>query len=184
MNTTTIPEPIVCETRVQYQSGDDMCIDDPRHGDACNLGTGEVHVARMIGGVVYDTANAALIAGVGEYFGASCYALSRLYRSHDGKFFVLRMATARNLASFKLGAITEPDEVLSTARDHVGETRAADFLRTWYCSGLLPLDDEFAREWAESVLPVAECEAVLAALARRYASRPDASADPASTAED
>lgn len=173
MNTTTIPEPIVRETRVQYLDGEDMCIDDPRHRDTCNLGTGEVHVARMIGGVVYDTAKADLVVGVGEYFGATCYALSRLYRSPDGKFFVLRMATASNLASFKLEAITEPDEVLSTARDHVGASRAADFLRIWYCSGLLPLDDEFARDWAESVLPVAECESVLAALSSRYAPRPD-----------
>lgn len=173
MNQTTIPEPIVCETRVQHLDGSDVHIDDPRHGDTCNLSTGEVHVARMIGGVVYDTAKVVLIVGVGEYFGSSCYGLSRLYRSYDGKFFQLRMAWIDDVGTFDMEAITWPSSILEAVKLHVGQSNAAQFLRTWYCSGLLPIDDEFARDWAESVLPVAECESVLAAMAGRNAPRPE-----------
>ena len=67
-------------------------------------------------------------------------------------------------------------DVLTVAKNLLVDSHIAQFLREWYCSGLLPLDDEFVRNWAESVLPVNECEAVLAALAGRYSPRPSADA--------
>jgi hypothetical protein len=176
MSTTNMPAPIVCETRVSELEGGDLCISNPRHDDSYNLTTGEVHVARMIGGVRYDTTNASLVVGFGEYFGLSCYMLSRLYRTNDGKFFQLQMRWAGDVGSIDIQAISEVHDVLTIAKNHVLESRTAEFLRGWYCSGLLPLDDEFVRNWAESVLPVAECEAVLAALAGRYSVRPSADA--------
>jgi hypothetical protein len=171
-----MPAPIVCETRVSELEGGDLFIKNPRHGDTYNLTTGEVHVARMIGGVRYDTATATLIVGVGEYFGLSCYLLSRLYRTNDGKFFQLQMQWAGDVGIIDMQVISDVHDVLTVAKSHLPESRTAEFLREWYCTGLLPLDDEFVRNWAESVLPVEECEAVLAALAGRYSPRKKADA--------
>ena len=176
MNTTKLLAPIVCETRVRVLDGEDLCIKNHRHGDTYNLTTGEVHVARMIGGVRYDTTNASLVVGFGEYFGYCCYTLSRLYRTNDGKFFLLQMQWAADVGLIGMKAIDEVHDVLTVAKNILLESQTAEFLREWYCSGLLPLDDEFVRDWAESVLPADECEAVLAALAGRYSPRHSADA--------
>lgn len=168
MNTTNIPASIVCETRVSKLEGGEICIADPRHGDYYNLSTGEVRVARMIGGVRYDTADASLVYGAGEYFGG-CYALSRLYRANDGKFFVLQMIQVGDeFADIKAITVLEEACVLETARHFIIGREVLKFLCEWYCSGLLPLDDAFVQEWAEATLSADECQTVLAALGNRY----------------
>lgn len=169
MNTTNTPAPIVCETRVNKLDGGDLLIKNPRYGDTYNVSTGEAHVARMIGGVRYDTASASLVVGLGEYFGLCCYMLSRLYRTNDGKFFQLQIRWAGDDGLVDMQVVSEAHDILTAAKNHLSEDRTAEFLRGWYCSGLLPLDDEFVRNWTESVLPVEACEAVLAGLAARYA---------------
>jgi hypothetical protein len=177
MNTTTIPAPIVCETRVSKLEGGEICTNDPRHGDSYNLSTGEARVARMIGGIRYDTAEASLVYGAGEYFGNGCYALSRLYRANDGKFFVLQMIQVGDeFADIKAITVLEEARVLETAKYLLAEREVLKFLREWYCSGLLPLDDAFVQEWAEATLSADECQAVLAALGNRYSQRPSADA--------
>ena len=169
MNTTNIPAPIVCETRVSKLEGGEICIADPRHGDSYNLSTGEARVARMIGGVRYDTAEAALVYGAGEYFGYCCYALSRLYRANDGKFFVLQMIQIGDeFADIKAITVLEEARVLETAKHLIIGREVLKFLCEWYCSGLLPLDDAFVQEWAEATLSADECQTVLAALGNRY----------------
>ena len=178
MNTTTIPDPIVNETRVSRLGGEEVHIKDARNGDAYNLTTGEASVARMIGGVRYDTTNASLIVGTGEYFGYGCYMLSRLYRTNDGKFFLLQMLWACDVGFVDIKAIDviEHDCVLVIAKNVVAQDDIAKFLREWYCSGLLPLDDAFVQDWAETMLSADECQEVLAALGGRYAPHSDTQA--------
>src|SRR5882724_2760464 len=135
MNQATIPEPTVCETRVLVQGGEDVCIESARHGDTYNLTTGEVRAVRMIGGVRYDTTNASLVVGCGEYFGFCSYMLSRLYRTNDGKFFQLQMRWEGDVGVVEMQAITEAHDILTAAKKHVLETQTAEFLRGWYCSG-------------------------------------------------
>lgn len=175
MNTTNIPAPIVCETRVSKLEGGEICVTDPKHGDSYNLSTGEAHVARMIGGVRYDTAEASLVYGAGEYFGG-CYALSRLYRANDGKFFVLQVIQVGDeFADIKAISVLDEARVLETAKHLITGREVLKFLCDWYCSGLLPLDDAFVQEWAEATLSADECQTVLVALGNRY-SRPNAEA--------
>ncbi len=174
MNTTNIPAPIINETRVSKLDGGEICISDPKHGDSYNLTSGEAHVARMIGGIRYDTANASLVYGAGEYFGYGCYLVSRLYRTNDGKFFVLQMITGgEEFVDTQAIRVIEEDSVLETAKSLLAESEVLKFLREWYCSGLLPLNDAFVQEWAESTLSADECQAVLAALGNRYSHTDD-----------
>lgn len=168
---TIIPEPIQAETRLQRLDGSDVIVDVPDFGDSYNLGTGEVTVARMIGGIRYDTTTASLVAGIGEYFGFRRYALSRVYRTADGRFFQLKMVWSED-PDFTGSAGIEPLEdsaVLATLQVHVADNRLAELVRGWYCPGLLPRDDGFIQRWAESALSADDCQAVMAVLGSRYA---------------
>lgn len=172
-----IPAAIVSETRVNELDNKEVFIGNPRYGDCVNLSTGEAIVVRMIGGLRYDTASSSLVAGVGEYIGFRTYVLLRLYRTVEGRFFGLKMFSVDDDARIDLQAFEE-HEALTIARSLVAGENVVEFLREWYCAGLLPVDDEYVRDWAESVLPAAECEQVLAAMARRFAPPADAE-DPA-----
>ena len=169
MNTTNMPAPIVCETRVHELEGGEICIGDPQYGDSYNLSTGEAHVARMIGGIRYDTAESSLVYGAGEYFGYCCYALSRLYRANHGKFFVLQIIQIGDeFANIKAITVLEEARVLETAKRLIAGHEVVKFVCEWYCSGLLPLDDAFVQEWAEATLSADQCQTVQMALANRY----------------
>jgi hypothetical protein len=173
-NGTNLPAPIVCETRVSRLKGGEICVREPRHGDFYNLTTGEARVTRMIGGIRYDTADASLVYGTGEYFGVGCYILSRLYRTPDGKFFLLQMISGgEEIADIKAISVVEEDHVLETAKHLLAESELFKFLREWYCSGLLPLNDAFVQEWAESILSADECQGLLVALGNRHSPRTD-----------
>lgn len=178
------PEPIQAETRLQNLDGSDVIVDVPEFGDSYNLGTGEVTVARMIAGIRYDTTTASLVAGIGEYFGFHRYALSRVYRTADGRFFQVKMVWSED-PDFTGSAGIEPledDAVLAALHIHVADSKLAELVRDWYCTGLLPRNDGFIQRWAESALSADECERVMAAMASRYAPpRPD-TGDPATKA--
>lgn len=165
-----IPAAIVSETRVNELDNKEVFIGNPRYGDCVNLSTGKASVVRMIGGLRYDTTASSLVAGVGEYIGFRIYVLLRLYRTQEGRFFGLKMFSFDGDARIDLQAFEE-HEALAIARSLVAAENVMEFLREWYCAGLLPINDEFVRDWAESVLPVEECEAMLAALAERYSPR-------------
>lgn len=169
MNTNT-PEPIRAETRLQYLDGSDVIVDVPEFGDSYNLGTGEVTVARMIGGIRYDTTTASLVAGIGEYFGFHRYALSRVYRTADGGFFQVKMMWSED-PEFTGSAgieLLEDDAVLATLQIHVADSKLAELVRDWYCPGLLPRDNGFIQRWAESAMSADNCQAVMVALGNRY----------------
>jgi len=167
-----IPAAIVSETRVIELNKEEISIRVPRYGDCVNLSTGEASVVRIIGGLRYDTAASSLVAGVGEYIGSRMYVLMRLYRTAEGRFFGLKMISVDDDARIDL-QVFEEHEALAIARSLVAGVNVAEFLREWYCAGLLPIDDEYVRGWAESALPADECEQVLAAMAGRFAPRPD-----------
>jgi len=172
-----IPAAIVSETRVNELDNTEVFIGNPRYGDCVNLSTGEASVVRMIGGLRYDSAASSLVAGVGEYIGFRIYVLLRLYRTAEGRFFGLKMFSVDGDARIDLQAFDE-HEALAIARSLVAGENVVEFLREWYCAGLLPIDDEYVRDWAESALPAGECEQVLAAMAGRFAPRADTE-DPA-----
>lgn len=168
MNNTT-PEPYVRETRVQRIDGTDIQPTLDKAGDAWNLSTGEVAVARVVGGIRYDTANAELIIGVGEYFGSGAYAAFRLYRTDSGRFFRLHLVWQADTATAKIKPLPDGESsVLSLAKIMLGNQDVAAFLKNWYCQGLLPLDDAFVQEWAEESLSANECQNFLVALASRH----------------
>ena len=173
---TNITEPIRAETRLQSLDGSDVIVDVPELGDSYNLGTGEVTVARMIGGIRYDTTTASLVAGIGEYFGFHRYALSRVYRTADGRFFQVKMVWSED-PDFTGSAGIEPledDAVLATLHIHVADSKLTELVRDWYCPGLLPRDDGFIQRWAESALSADDCQAVMVALGSRYSPRSNA----------
>lgn len=173
---TNIPESIQAETRLQNLDGSDVIVDVPEFGDSYNLGTGEVTVARMIGGIRYDTTAASLVAGIGEYFGFHRYALSRVYRTADGRFFQVKMVWSED-PDFTGSAGIEPledDAVLATLHIHVADSKLTELVRDWYCPGLLPRDDGFIQRWAESALSADDCQAVMVALGSRYSPRSNA----------
>ncbi|MHB8474604.1 MAG: hypothetical protein ACYDC8_17530 [Gammaproteobacteria bacterium] len=116
----------------------------------------------------YDTANASVIVGAGEYVGFGEYALARLYRTADGKYFRLDLHKIIDRLRIELLAVDDWNDVLTFAKNLVPESRIVEFLREWYCSGLLPIDDQFVREWVESVLPADQCEEVLIHLGNRH----------------
>jgi len=175
MNTANIPAPISYETRVRTINDEEIHLPGSRAGDTCNLSTGEVNVARMVDGVRYDTAHATLIIGAGEYFGNGSYGLCRLYRTDDGKFFHLLMVWTLAGTAVDLTVITANDDlgVLQIAQVLLPDRDVVGFLRDWYCAGLLPIDDDFVKEWAESALPADECQEVMVALGNRYSPRAD-----------
>jgi hypothetical protein len=168
MNTNT-PEPFVRETRVQRIDGRDIQPTLDKAGDAWNLSTGEVAIARVAGGIRYDTAYAELIMGVGEYFGSGAYAAFRLYRTDSGRFFRLHLVWQADTATAEIKPLPDGEiSVLSLAKTMLGNQDVAEFLKSWYCQGLLPLDDAFVQEWAEESLSADECQNVLVALASRH----------------
>jgi len=175
---TNIPAAIVYETRVQKINGEEIHVAGSRPGDTCNLSTGEVHVARMIDGIRYDTANASLIVGVGEYFGNSSYALCRLYRTTDRRFLYLLVLWMCDDVSVDIKAITSNDEpgVLTIAEKILPDKDVVAFLREWYCPGLLPIDDDFVKRWVERTLSADECQEALFALGNRHGTQADSSA--------
>ena len=167
---TKIPESIQAETRLQRLDGSDVIVDVAEFGDSYNLGTGEVTAARMIGGIRYDITTASLVAGIGEYFGFHRYALSRVYRTADGRFFQLKMVWSEDTDFTGSSGIEllEDDAVLATLQMHVADSQLAELVRDWYCPGLLPRDDGFIQRWAESALSADDCRAVMVALGSRY----------------
>src|SRR5450755_961502 len=87
-----IPEPIINDHRLRNGDGSHVTVGVPFRGDHFDLTTGECTVARVIGGVRYDTVRATLIASacaVDEDTGD--YRLKRLYRASHGAYFVLCM---------------------------------------------------------------------------------------------
>lgn len=166
--TTKVPAAIVCETRVHSIDGEEIRIKDEKFGDSFNLSTGDASIARLIGGVRYDTANASLVVGAGEYVGFGEYALARLYRTAEGKFFRMALHNIHDSLRIELLVVDDWNDVLVFVRNLVPESRIVEFLREWYCSGLLPIDDQFVREWVESVLPADKCEEVLIHLGTRH----------------
>lgn len=60
MNTIKVPEPIMREEYTRNGGGSHVTLGAPARGDHFNLNTGEVTVARVIGGVRYDTVRATL----------------------------------------------------------------------------------------------------------------------------
>jgi hypothetical protein len=173
MNTIAIPAPIIRECRVSLIDGTEINIKKPPQGDSYNLSTGEVSVARVIGGIRYDTVRASLVVGAGEFYGYCSYKLCRLYRTADGKFFTAQMQWSSDEGFIDLMPILvlEETNVLTVAKNLLAKDDITQFLRDWYCSGLLPLDDGFVQNWAETILSADECEAVLAALGGRYSTQ-------------
>lgn len=171
MNTieSQVPEPIVHETRLRRGDGSDFVIVRPRMGDKFNLSTGEVHVARVIGGVRYDTGQAALVFGYGEFHGYFCYRLFRLYRTGAGRFFWLHMQWAEEEGFVGTDAISvlEDRQILPALRIWMPDDKIYEFLLKWYCPGWLPRDDAFSQAWAESTLSADECEKIQAAMSGR-----------------
>ncbi|MEO8801806.1 MAG: hypothetical protein ABI375_00445 [Rudaea sp.] len=176
---TAAPTPIIREDRVHYVNDGELILTDQRRGDRFNLSTGEVVAARMINGNRYDTSRATIILGSGEFHSYGCYSLRRLYRTHQGKFFLLQMGWATDVGFIGIQSISvvEQEQVLTLAKTLLHGRDVSAFLLEWYCSGLLPRDDAFAQALAESVLSADECEMVLAAFGARYAPQPEALAD-------
>lgn len=169
MNENKYPDPIVYETRVNRIDGEEIRPAFDKAGDAWNLSTGEVAVARVAGGTRYDTAYAELIMGVGEYFGSGAYAAFRMYRTDSGKFFRLHLVWKDDMAAAEIKPLPDGEtSVLSLAKTLLGNQDVAEFLMNWYCQGLLPLDDAFVQEWAEESLSADECQNVLVAMASRH----------------
>jgi hypothetical protein len=164
-----IPKPIVHESRIRRGDGSDFTILRARMGDSFNLSTGEVRVARIIGGIRYDTTQADLVFGYGDFHGYCCYRLYRLYRTSAGRFFWLHMQWAEEEGFVGMDAISilENDRILPAVKIWMSDSDVREFLLNWYCPGWLPLDDTFAQPWAESVLSADDCEKVLAAMSGR-----------------
>lgn len=161
-----IPKPVVRESRIRRGDASDFIIVHARMGDSFNLSTGEVRVARIIGGIRYDTTQADLVFGYGEFHGYCCYRLFRLYRTSAGRFFWLSLQWAEDEGCVGFDAITvlENERVLPAVRMWMSDGDVSEFLLNWYCPGWLPRDDALAQAWAESILSADECERVQAAM--------------------
>jgi len=163
MNTTKVPEPIMRERYIRNGDGSHVTLSVPARGDHFNLSTGEVTVARVIGGVRYDTVRATLIAGKGGLDEICHYELWRLYRASHGAYFLLRMEWSDEEGLFGTDFIkpTPDAHVLTIARMMVTPPDFLAFLRDWYCAGWIPRNDIEAQQWAESTLSADDCEEIL-----------------------
>jgi len=161
---TKVPEPIVNDEYLRNGDGSHVTVSSPFRGDHFNLSTGECSVARVIGGVRYDTVRATLIASVGMVDKDTLeYGLKRLYRATYGAYFLLRMQWTDE-QGFRATDFILPiadGDVLGFARILVPPRDCARFLRDWYCSGWIPRNDIVAQQWAEDCLSADDCEAVM-----------------------
>lgn len=169
MNTIKVPEPIMREGYIRNGDGSHVTLSVPARGDHFNLSTGEVTVARVIGGVRYDTVRATLIAGKSGLDEICHYELRRLYRASHGAYFLLRMDWSDEEGFFGTDFIKPtPDvHVLTIARMMIAPADCLDFLRNWYCAGWIPRNDIEAQQWAEQMLSADDCEEVLLGLTNR-----------------
>lgn len=161
---TRVPEPIINEHYPRNLNGNHMTVGIPFRGDHFNLSTGECCVARVIGGIRYDTVRATLIAGVSsvdEDTGA--YRLKRLYRATHGNYFVLDMQWSGE-TGFDNPDFIQPindDSVLRVARFITPPRDCMRFFCDWYCAGWIPRNDVEAQKWAEFCLSADDCETVM-----------------------
>ena len=166
---TGVSEPIITECYLRHSDGRHVTVDIPYRGDHFNLSTGECRVARIIGGIRYDTSRATLIAGTGmldEDTGA--YWLKRLYRATHGAYFELRMVWPDEFGFEDTNFIRpmSEDRVLNFARTLVLPHDCMRFLLNWYWTGWIPRNDVLAQAWAERVLSDDDCEWLLSEMPR------------------
>lgn len=169
MNTTKAPAPILREVYVRHADGAHVTLGVPTRGDHFNLSTGEVSVARVIGGVRYDTVRAQLIAGKSGLDEICRYELRRLYRATHGACFLLRMDWSDEEGFYGtdfIKPIADPD-VLMIARMMIAPGDCLTFLRDWYGQGWIPRNDSEAQKWAEQTLSADDCEEVLRGFGNR-----------------
>lgn len=169
MNTIKVPEPIMREGYICNSDGSHVTLSVPARGDHFNLSTGEVTVARVCGGVRYDTVRATLIAGKSGLDEICHYELRRLYRASHGAYFLLRVDWSDEEGFFGTDFIkpTPDAHVLTIARMMVAPADCLDFLRNWYCAGWIPRNDIEAQQWAEQMLSADDCEEALLGLSNR-----------------
>lgn len=166
MNTATeFPPPIVNDAYLSASSGEkERTI--PEQGTRLNLVTGEYRIARLIRGILYDTGRATLVASVTSVDAANGFNLKRLYRT-DTIWFVVHLNWWHRLfvSSDEFIWPLPEDAVLPIATALVPDRDCAAFLLDWYGAGLIPRNDELAKEWAREVLSGEDQEAALAAIA-------------------
>ena len=169
MNTIKVPEPIMREEYIRNGDGSHVTLGAPVRGDHFNLSTGEVTVARVIGGVRYDTVRATLIAGKSGFDEIGNYELRRLYRATHGGYFLVRMDWSDDEGFHGTDFIkpTADAHVLTMARMMIAPNDCLEFLRNWYCAGWIPRNDIEAQQWAEQMLSADDCEEVLLGLTNR-----------------
>ena len=166
MNTiqTKVPKPIINEYYLRNGNGSHMTVGIPYRGDHFNLSTGECSVARVIGGVRYDTVRAALIASMSAIDeDTGTYRVKRLYRSMHGAYFVLNMQWSDEYG-FPDPDFIQPisdESVMNVARFIIPPQDCFRFLNDWYCAGWIPRNDIDAQKWAESCLSADDCETVM-----------------------
>ncbi|MHB8474603.1 MAG: hypothetical protein ACYDC8_17525 [Gammaproteobacteria bacterium] len=159
-----VPNPIINDHRLRNGDGSHVTVSAPYKGDHFDLTTGDITVARVIGGKRYDTAQATLIASEGVVdTDTGGYRLKRLYRANHGGYFTVRMEWENDIGFGQENFISSilEDQVLGVARMIVQHSDCLRFLREWYCAGWIPRNDIQAQEWAEDSLPADDCEAIL-----------------------
>ena len=168
-NMNTTPKPIIRESHIRNSDGSPVKLTVPSRGDHFDISTGEVSVARIIGGVRYDTVRATLIVAKSGLDAIGTYEMRRLYRATHGAYFLLHMDWSIDEGFYGTDFIkpTFDGHVLMIARTMIAPTDCLAFLRDWYCQGWIPRDDSDAQQWAESTLSADDCEEVLLQLRNR-----------------
>jgi hypothetical protein len=164
-----VPAEPLCAGFVEYDDGAAIPIRRMLAGVGYpNASTDPHGVSRVIDGLRYDTHQAALVASVFELDDAWDLHQWGLFRGDHGRWFVVKMRTGYQEGAEIVQTIHPlPDgRVLGFARNLVTPELCLRFLLDWYCTGWIPRNDPFVRDWAEADLSAGDCQTVMAALAR------------------
>jgi hypothetical protein len=163
------PESIIRGHLIGARDGGHWIFTKPHWDDRFDLTSGECRMARVIGGLRYDTAASVLVA---RHSGIDVYGLFHfrwLFLANHGAWFTVHIdgqveqfrETASDLR------LVPTQSVLQVARLMIEPGDCLRFLTEWYGGGWIPRDDDEARSWAEEILPADDCERVLGAIARK-----------------
>lgn len=172
MNTPTpsnppeFPDPIINDVPVSKDTNPGT-VNDAALALRINFETGDVRVARIIDGIVYDTDRSTLVASITGRDAANALMLRRLYRTEDGHWFFVHFLLWPRVAAASDGFVwpIADDVVLFMASSLIPDRDCLGFLEDWYGAGILPRNDACAERWAKDVLSGEDLEAALAAIA-------------------
>lgn len=164
----THPRPIIHGHLIGARDGGHWIFTKPHWDDQFDLTSGECRMARVIGGLRYDTSASMLVA---RHSGIDVYGLFHfrwLFLANHGAWFTVHIDG--HVEQFRETSsdlrLVPAQSVLQVARLMIEPVDCLRFLMEWYGGGWIPRDDDEARSWAEEVLSADDCERVLDAFAR------------------